>query len=413
VTERRGYILIVLTALMALNHLDRQLLNILLELVRREFDLTDVQLGLLSGLSFAVVFTTLSIPAAVWAVRHDRGRLISGAALLWGVMTIACGAAQSFWQLLAARIGVGVGEAGGPAPSQAMLSDLYGPGERATAMATLSAGINLGVLLAFLFGGLIGHTFGWRAAFVSAGVLTLLLALLVRFTVRDPPRVPDPDHLTRAPGATLLRETLQTIWSDGVLRQLCLGASLISLVAYSSAAWLPSFVMRSHNLNVAQTGMYLAGALGIGGAIGAYFGGRLSDALRTLDIRWSLWVVGAATLIGKPLAIAFYLLEDTRLALALLVLPAMFSTVFLGPTIAVLHDRVPAHLRPIASAVLTLVITLIGLGIGPVLAGALSQYVFAASGEHSLRYALVLVQLAGLFAVVHYYLAGRWLAPAP
>ena len=167
--KSRVYCLAVLTGVAALNQLDRQLMSILLEPVRREFGLSDIQLGLLSGLAFAALYTTLSIPAAVWAVNHSRRNLIVAAAVVWGGMTALCGAAQSFAQLLLARLGVGVGEAGGIPPSHAMISDLYRPGERATAMAIWTSGNNIGILLAFMFGGIIAQRYGWRTAFVVAG----------------------------------------------------------------------------------------------------------------------------------------------------------------------------------------------------------------------------------------------------
>jgi MFS family permease len=403
----RGYALAVLTAMTAFNHLDRNLMNILLEPIRREFALSDVQLGLLSGFSFAVVFTTAGIPAAVWAVRHDRRNLIAAAVALWGAMTALCGLAQNFWQLLLARVGVGVGEAGGPAPSHAMLSDLYRPGERATAMAIFTVGINAGVILSFLVGGIAGQIFGWRAAFVIAGIATLLLGLLFRFTVRDPPRSGAAGDIG---SLSLVGETTRAMWRDPAMRQTCFGAILATLVGYTVVAWTPSYLLRSHAMSLAATGAYLAVVIGIGGALGTYLGGRLSDGLGRKDVRWSMWVFSVALLVATGLLAAFYLVNDTALALALFVAPAMVGTAYLGPSVAVLHDRVAPHLRPIASAIFILLSTLIGLGIGPLLAGALSQHVFAAAGEESLRYALVLTQLAGLWSAVHFYLAGRSLA---
>jgi MFS family permease len=163
-------------------------------------------------------------------------------------------------------------------------------------------------------------------------------------------------------------------------------------------------------MSLSSIGTYLALLIGVGGALGTYLGGRLSDGLGRKDVRWSMWVFSVALLVATGLLAAFYLVNDTALALALFVAPAMVGTAYLGPSVAVLHDRVAPHLRPIASAIFILLSTLIGLGIGPLLAGALSQHVFAAAGEESLRYALVLTQLAGLWSAVHFYLAGRSLA---
>jgi predicted MFS family arabinose efflux permease len=406
----RGYVLAVLTAMTAFNHLDRNLMNILLEPIRREFALSDVQLGLLSGFSFALVFTTAGIPAAVWAVRHDRRNLIAAAVALWGAMTALCGLAQNFWQILLARVGVGVGEAGGPAPSHAMLSDLYRPGERATAMAIFTAGINAGVILSFLVGGIAGQIFGWRAAFVIAGIATILLGLLFRFTVRDPPRSGAAGDIG---SLSLVGETTRAMWRDPAMRQTCYAAILASLVAYTVVSWTPSFLQRSHGMSLSSIGTYLALLIGVGGALGTYAGGRLSDALGRRDMRWSLWLFSVAFVTAAPLVVAFYLVHETWLALLLFVFPAMIGTIYLGPSVAVLHDRVAAHLRPIASAVFILTITLIGLGLGPLLTGAISEYGFAGYGEDSLRYALAVMQVAALWCALHFYLAGRHLRATP
>jgi predicted MFS family arabinose efflux permease len=410
----RAYVLFVLTALATFNQLDRQLMNILLEPVRQEFGLSDVQLGLLTGLAFALVNTTLSIPAALWAVHHSRRDLIVAAAAFWGLMTVLSGAAQSYWQLLLARMGIGAGEAAGPPVSHALVSDLYPPGERATAMAVLAAGVNIGALLSFLVGGIVGQHYGWRMAFVVAGVPTLILALLMRLTVREPRRSADPANSPMpTTSAALVRATVRLMWTDRVLRHICIGVTLTSAVAFAAGAWVPSYIMRSHDLGIATTGLYLALVLGLGGALGTALGGRISDALRRRDVRWSLWFVALAFLATKPFSIAFYVLDDTVLALVLFALPAMLAIVYIGPTIAVLHERVPASLRPIASAVYVLLINLVGLGLGPLMTGAMSQFVFAQHGEDSLRYAMVVMQVVGIWGAAHFYVAGRGLKADP
>ncbi|MFI4996633.1 MAG: MFS transporter, partial [Hyphomicrobiales bacterium] len=376
---QRRYVLIVLAALSAFNFLDQQLMSILLEPVRHEFGLTDIELGLLSGLAFAALYTVLSIPAGLWAVGHSRRDLIAAAAALWGAMTIACAFAQTATQLFLARLGVGVGEAGGLPPSQAWLSDLYKPGERATALGSLAAGANVGVFLAFLVGGYVGHLYGWRVAFAVAGLPPLLLAVLLRLTVRELP-VP----ASAAPGASgsiaLVGETLSRMWSDRVLRQVLIAAILAITVGYGAIAWIPSFLVRSRGFNIAQAGAYLAVVIGIGGALGTWLGGHLSDRLRAADIRWSLWLVAIVFVAARPFAMAFYWVDDTTLALTLFVLPAAAGAIHLGPSVAVLHDRIDAHLRPLASALFMTIVTLVGLGLGPLAVGALSDLVFTQYG---------------------------------
>lgn len=410
-SSSRAYCLAVLTAVAALNQLDRQLMAILLEPVRREFALSDVQLGLLSGVAFAALYTTLSIPAAVWAVSHGRRNLIAVAVAVWGGMTVLCGAAQSFGQLFLARLGVGVGEAGGIPPSHAIISDLYPPGERATAMAIWSAGNNIGIFVAFLFGGVVAQRFGWRAAFVVAGVLTVLFALVVRLTVREPPRAIKADPALRSGGR--VREAWRLMRQDPALRQIWVGAIITAAVGYGALAWIPSYLARSHQLSIVTVGIYVAVVVGLGGALGNWLGGYFSDALRRRDIRWSLWLVAAVFIGSKPFSIAFYLLDNVVLALTLFALPAAVGGIFMGPSVAVLHDRVPVALRPIVSAIFLMFINFIGLGLGPLATGALSQFVFASAGEHSLRYALVVMQFVGVWGGLHFWLAGRHLVRRP
>jgi MFS family permease len=404
-------VLIVLAALSAFNFLDQQLMSILLEPVRREFGLTDIELGLLSGLAFAALYTVLSIPAGIWAVGHSRRDLIAAAAAVWGAMTIACGLAQSFTQLVLARLGVGIGEAGGLPPSQAWVSDLYQPGERATALAVLAAGANVGVFLSFLVGGYVGHRYGWRIAFVVAGLPPILLAALLRFTVHEA-RLPKPavGASPKRGSAALVSATFGVMWSDRVLRQLLIAAILTMTVGYGAIAWIPSYLVRSHGLNIAQAGAFLAIVIGLGGAIGTWLGGRFSDRLRARDVRWSLWLVAIVFVAARPFAMAFYWIDNTALALALFVFPAAVGAIHLGPSVAVLHERIDAHLRPLASALFLMILTLVGLGLGPLAVGALSDLVFARHGEDSLRYALLVWQCVGLWAAVHFYLAGKRLS---
>ena len=404
----RRYTLFLLAALSAFNFLDQQLMSILLEPVRREFQLSDIQLGLLSGLIFAALYTLLSIPAGLWAVAHSRRNLIAAAAMLWGAMTIACGFAQSFTQLALARLGVGIGEAGGAPPSQAWVSDLYKSGERATALATLAAGVNIGAFLAFLIGGFVGQRYGWRIALLAGGSLPLLCGLLLRLTTRDVPPVAVAVAVVvpQQGSVSLVRAIMAQMFGDPVLRQVLMSAVLAMTVGYGAIAWIPSFLVRSHGFNIAQAGAYLAIVIGLGGAIGTWLGGMISDRLRERDVRWSLWLLAIVFVVARPFAMAFYWVDDARLAMALFVLPAAAGAVHIGPSVAILHERVDARLRPLASALFLMILTVIGLGLGPLAVGALSQIAFAGFGEDSLRYALLVWQLVGFWAAVHFYIGG-------
>lgn len=401
----RLYVVVLIAALASFSHFDRLLTAILLEPIRLEFHLSDLQLGLLTGVVMALVTAAATFPAALLAVRNDRRVLIGVAALVWGAMTALFGAAQSFAHLLLARIGLGVGEGMAPAPSQAMISDLYSAHERGTALSGWASSINVGLFLAFLVGGAIGHAFGWRAAFVCSGLATMALGVLLLLTVRDPVR--DAASSPAPPGPALVLHTIRIIWMDRPMRHVCIAVTLAATLGYAGATWSPSFLMRSHGLNVAQVGVLLALIAGLGGVIVTLGGGRVSDLLRRHDVAWSLWFIGLVFLLGRPLSVAFYLLDNTTAALICLLVPGLVSNIYLGPSCAVLHNRVPAELRPLATAVLLLLANLVGLGLGPLLAGAMSQFLFAGSGTDSLRYAMTLMQGVGVWACVHYYLAGR------
>lgn len=408
----RRYTLVVLTILSALNQLDRQLINILIEPIRREFSLTDLQIGFLVGLVFVTVYSALSIPAAIIAARHSRRDLLAASVAAWGAMTIMCGYAQSYWHLLIARFGVGVGEAGGMPPSHSMISDLYRPEERATAMSIWAAGINGGVFFAFLFGGVIGQFYGWRTALIGAGILTISAAIVVKLTVREPIRTHDNpvQRIVQGRPASLLRQTLDAAMRDAAIRHIIFGATLAAVVGSASLVWIPAFLMRTHGMDIAGVGIYLAALVGIGGAFGTWLTGATSDRLRKRDIRWSLWLIGAILLVTKPFAFGFLLVDNTTVALVLFVLPAALGAAYVGTSIAVLHNRVPAELRPMASALFLLIVNFVGYGFGPLLAGALSDFVFDTFGDGALRYSLVVIQGVAIWGAFHYYWAGRQLA---
>lgn len=387
-------------------------MNLMLEPIRKEFGASDLQLGVLSGVVFALVYSFCSLGAAAWVVRHSRKNLLIAATLVWGAMTALCGLAQTFVQLLFARAGIGLGEAGGPPPSHAMISDLYRPQERASAMSAWHAGNNIGLCVALLAGGYAAQHFGWRTALIAAGLLTMAYALVLLLFVREPERMSDAGTpALAAPGAgATIRETAALIIRDKALFHLAIAVGMTAVVALGAVAWLPSFLVRTHGMQIASVGLYLALVVGIGGAAGNYIGGRFSDYLRARDIRWSLWLVTCTILVTKPLIIASYLVGELRLALGLLMLPAIVGGVFYGPSIAVLHNRVPAVSRAIASALLLLMVNVIGLGLGPLLTGALSDALAGVYGRDSLRYSLAIMQLLGVWGAIHFYFAGRALA---
>lgn len=390
----------LLTAVFAVSHLDRQIVSISLNAIGQEFSLNDTQLGVLSGLLFAVFFVVFSLPAAHYAAYRNRRPLISIAVALWSSLTIAAGAAQSFIHLALTRIGVAVGEAGAVAPAHAMICDLYPEKKRISALATFVSGANIGLLLAFAVGGVIGQVLGWRWAFVMAGLPGLFLAMaLWRFA--DEPARPAPDDPLS--GGALLRETVHRIWTDRSILHALIGLSLTGIITHGALAWNPAFIIRVHGLNVAQTGLLLALMIGVGGAIGTIVSGRLADRLGAKDVRWRTGIVMLSILIAKPFALIFLLSGSTVLALSTLAVSASLAGVFWAPTFAHAYQRLPSPMRPMATAIFLFAFNIVGLGIGPTVVGILSDLMAASAGPRSLGYALAIVQVAGLWALWHYW----------
>ncbi|MEQ8697889.1 MAG: MFS transporter [Bauldia litoralis] len=405
--DRRRYVLVVLTLVGAFNHFDRHLLAILLERIKADLVLSDLQLGLLSGVVFGGVYAIMGIPISLLAARSNRRNIIVVALTVWSALTVACGVAQNFWQLALARFGVGIGEAGGTAPSHSMISDLYPEGRRAGAMAFYGAGANLGLFLAMIVGGTVAALFGWRWAFIVAGVPGLILALVVI-------RLPEPVREAGLAGAPslanlgLLRATLGVLRRDPCLRNVIAGTTLNAIVIYGMLAWVASYLIRVHDLSLQVVGIYMAIVLGLIGGAGTILGGIVADRLARRHRRWYCWVIAGAILVGMPFMLVFLITDVTALALTVFVAATVFGAVFLGLIFSILHDRVDSAMRPVASAITLFVVNLLGLGIGPVLVGALSDYVFP--GGDGLRYALVAIQVLGLWAALHYFLGGRALS---
>lgn len=401
----RRYTLFILTAVLAMNQLDRNILGITLEAIGHEFSLSDTQLGLLSGALFAVVYALFGFPVAKLSARGNRRNIIGASVAVWSALTIAMGAAQNFVQLALARLGVGIGEAGAVVPSHSIISDLYPPERRVSAMATFVVGANVGILLSFLIGGIVGHMFGWRWAFVIAGVPGLALALLIFLSVSEPER-----DLTAVPnqvGGSLLLQTIKVIWRDKGLFHAMLGIGISGIVTFGALAWNATYVMRAHDLNQAQTGIILALVIGIIGGLGTWYSGVLADRLGMRNPRWRLGIVIVSILAAKPFIIGFLLSENTLVAMMLMSIAVAFAGVFWAPTFAFLHGRVGNEMRPMATAIFLFFYNIVGVGIGPTLIGFVSDTVPQASPGKSLGYALLLVQVAGLWGAFHYYLAMR------
>lgn len=405
----RNYALVLLTIVYSFNFIDRQLLAILQEPIKLELSLSDSQLGLLTGFAFALFYVIAGIPIARWADRSNRRNIISLSLGLWSLMTAVSGLTHNFIQLLAARVGVGVGEAGGSPPSHSIVSDIFPPEKRASAMSFYSTGVNIGILFGFLLGGWLNEFFGWRVAFIVVGAPGVLLALLVRFTLREPIRGLTENKQASDEQVPFL-QVLHLLWSRLSFRHMVFAGSLNAFVIYATVNWLASFFIRSHGMTTGELGTWLAMSSGLFGAIGVFFGGFFADKLASRDKRWYVWLSAVMMLICVPFTIAVYSASNQYTALILAFVPGTLFNVYLGTIIATTHGLVGQRMRATSSAILFLVLNIIGLGLGPWSIGLLSDYLLPTLGTESLRYALLYIIPAVTFwSACHFYLASRTL----
>lgn len=406
----RRYTLIVLTAYFALAHLDRQVLAVTLSPIGREFALNDIQLGLLSGLAFAVLFSTLGLPLALAVSSLNRRNVIAITIAFWSGMTMLCGLAQNFWQLFLARVGVGVGEAGALPASHAIISDRYETRERAGAMGVFMSGANIGTALALVGGGVVAQFLGWRAALLLAGVPGLLLAVIIRLTVPEPPRTGGGTGNATL-RFSLLSETVAKIFRSSPMALMVLATVLNTITTFGMVAWLPTFLVREHGMALSAVGLYLAVAIGAAGAMGTMLGAQLAGRLALWRASWIAWTPAVILLLTKPFSIAGLLVGSKTTALLLLLVPCALGAVYVAPTIAVLHAALRSEERPVGSALLLFGMNMIGMGLGPLIVGAVSNG-FDPSGG-SLGIGLVAVQAFGITGAIVFLVAGWTIGTAP
>lgn len=405
----RTYTLGLLTLVYSFNFIDRQLLAILQESIKLELHLSDSQLGLLTGFAFAVFYVTAGLPIARWADRGNRRNIVAMAVGLWSLMTALSGAVQNYLQLLMARIGVGIGEAGGSPPSHSIISDIFPPESRATAIAFYSTGVNIGILFGFLLGGWLNEFFGWRMTFVIVGVPGILLAIVVRMTLAEPRRGMSEHKEATADHVSFL-DVVRLLWSRSSFRHISFAAALNAFAGYSTSNWTASFMIRSHDMTTGELGTWLAMIMGFGGAVGVFCGGLVADRLAPADKRWYVWLPALTGVVCVPFMATVYLVEGAYVALTVSIVPGVLFNVYLGNAIATTHGLVGLRMRATASAILFLIISIIGLGAGPWSVGLLSDYLEPARGAESLRYAMLyLIPIVMFWSACHFYLASRTL----
>jgi MFS family permease len=390
------------------NFIDRQILVILQESIKAELDLSDKQLGMLSGFTFAIFYVVCGIPIARWADRYNRVNIVAVSIAIWSGMTALSGLAGSFFQLLAARIGVGVGEAGASPPSHSIISDYFPHEERGRAMSIYSVGIYIGILIGFLAGGWINQYFGWRIAFLVVGAPGILLAVIVKLTLREPPRgqMDDGDH-SDAPESHIVAD-LKRLWALRSFRYAAFGAGFNAFLGYGSLNFMPSFAMRLYEVPVGLVGTWLALIAGLAGAAGVYAGGHLSDHLGKRDDRWPYWITGISTLASGVFIVPMLLSGQEHVMWGIYIFVVLCQAMFLGPTIAMAHALVGPRYRALSSSVVFFVLNMIGLGLGPLTVGAISDALAPSLGVESIRWAIMSTAVAAFVGGGFYLQAARY-----
>ena len=410
VLKRRWITLALLTLTYFFSFMDRQILAILLEPIKRDLSLSDTQLGLLSGLVFAIFYATLGIPIARLADRTSRRNIIAASLAVWSVMTALCGVAQNFTQLLLARVGVGVGEAGAGPPSQSIIADLYPPEKRASAMAIYSLGVLLGGGLGIMIGGNVAHAHGWRAAMLVVGIPGIVLALIVRLFVAEPRRgLSDVQRVAEEeaePLPSMWRGFLAMLHNPAAV-YLVAGMTLTSLVGYALTGWGPSYMQRSMGMSMLTVANYIALPAALVGGASALLGGAIADRMaKRYGLHAQAWVIAAMKAIAFPFAVSFYFFDSVPVALGAYFVSLLFAGVYLGPTYALIQHLAPLRLRAMWAALTLLMVNLIGLGLGPLAVGRLSDLMRPVLGDQSLRYAMLAVAMMTPVPIFLYWRAG-------
>lgn len=404
----RYLVLGILTIVYVSNFIDRQVINVLAQYIIADLQLSDGQFGMLSGLAFACIYTTLGIPIARWADLGNRRNIIAISVAVWSGMTAVCGLAQNFGQLFLARFGVGVGEAGASPPSHSIVSDIFSANQRATALSIYSFGVYGGILVGTVGGAYLVQYFDWRTAFIVVGLPGLLLALLVRFVIKEPPRGMAESRKDAAPPGFL--KVVGFLWERKSFRHLSFACALHAFVTYGIGNFMPLFLGRVHGMAILDVGLYYGLIGGGGGLLGTYFGGWMSDRMvnRTGDRVWYIWIPFISTLLAIPFALITFLVMPSAVSAAWFYFFAAFCGAwYLAPCIASTHFLVGLRMRAMGSAALFFVLNLIGLGFGPMLTGFVSDWLTPSFGDDALRYAMAITVLVNIWCAMHYYWCTR------
>jgi MFS transporter, Spinster family, sphingosine-1-phosphate transporter len=408
----KHYLLGVLTVILLFNYVDRLALGVMLEDIKSEFSLSDTQLGILSGIAFALFYSIMGIPIARWADRGNRVTIIWLTALLWSVAVALCGVAASFVQLLLIRIVVAVGEAGCTPPAYSLMADYFSRAERPRAAAIYGLAGTLSAVVGYMVAGWLNELFGWRVTFILLGIPGLLLAALARFTLREPRLQTQNRDVPGTVSASQpsLGEVWATLTGSVTFRHLLLCVSVMSFFLYGIGQWHAPFFIRTYGLETGQIGTWLTVVWGLGGLVGAYMGGELASRHAAQNESLQLFAMSIAIAISGLLTMFVYLAPNAVTAFTLMGLAAIGLNTSNGPLYATIQTLVPARMRAMSIALVFFFANLIGAGLGPLATGVISDALRPWAGDQSLRYALLCLAPGYFWVAWHAWRASQTVA---
>ncbi len=410
--QNRAYVLFMLVVVYTFNFIDRQIIGILAVPIKADLMLSDTQLGLMGGFAFALFYAGLGIPIAMLADRSSRTWIITVALVLWSAMTAICGLAQNFWQIFLARLGVGVGEAGGVAPAWSLIADYFPPNQRARALSIYSFGIPIGATIGIVSGGLIASAVDWRVAFFVVGAAGVLFAPIFRLTISEPQRGRF-DRTTEVYSAAGIGEIVRALAAKKSFWFMALGSAFASMMGYALLFWLPSFFVRSYGITLLDASFFYAAIILIGGVAGLWLGGWTADHYGQRNRAAYAMIPATAFLVTAPLYVAGVLSTSLTLTFVLMLVPTALGMLWLGPVSAAIQHLVKPNMRTTASAVFLFINNLIGIGAGTVVIGMLSDELHGRFGDDALKYSILAgtslyLVAAGLLFMAARYLGDDW-----
>lgn len=405
---RRRYAICLFAAIGVLNYLDRQIVTILLDPIKREFSLSDTTMGLLTGTLFGFVYVLAGLPLTRWADRGVRRSVLALCVAMWSGATALCGFAQSAVHLALARVGVAIGESAATPTTLSIVSDMYPLQRRATAFAIITCSQSLGVFAGLVVGGWLNQHFGWRSAFFAVGIPGLLAAALLRWTVREPGRGMY-EKLDDTGEVPTWGEVMRWVGRQRSLCVLLIASTLAAVTGYGVLGWAPTYFMRLFDMSSVEVGWQVGLCITVALVSGNYLSGRLADALGKKDLRWYVWVAGVGTLLSAPFCVLFAFAPTPKLGLVFLFGFEMLLTFFAAPTYAMAAALVPARMRTVTLGAVSFVMTLAGLGLGPLLIGMFNDTLLQTYGTQGLRYSVASIAVGSLIGGTLCACAGIWL----